>query len=630
MKVMKLYLIILLFILAIPIVSADISLYRFSRSQYNSGDTILVDGKVNYTNNTRANLDLVLSCNGNSVQVAAILLDLRTNQENEFSRFVTLPPGLLGQCTIIFNLVSNNLTLESKEFQAFNLTNELKGTFDVTKRAFQLGDQLQIRGTITKQSNEPVDGYLILSFKQGDHALFFETVKFTNGIVNYNKTLNRIPTGDYTLDVSASDNFGNVKNFVNLFNLSVSGNLGIVSTLDKNLYSPGETLNLNGYVSNNLSKILSNINIEFDFGNEIKTRTLAASSDTFSINHIIPSKIKSGDHGINIVASDENGNYASSIVSYSIRAIPTVLNINLDSNNYDPEQQVSATITLLDQAGDIMQDNLNLYLLDVDDNVVDSKIVSSNASSSIMIPQQAKPGIWKLKVEGLGLQDESSFTVKEYQKLDASVDGTQLTLKNIGNIPFSGTLQIQGNDLNKTKDVKLDIGDSSKIKLDNLFPPGSYKIGLPSLGKFFDNVIIPEHGSFFNSFSQITGNVAKNVDSPARRTWLFVSLIVLLCGLIYIMFASRRSRGNKINFKSNKDYMLGQKKLDELKAKGIRKDKPVEYGKATQDDIDDWKRRVNETFKQQEQKKSEDEFLRYQQKSMDNNKPKGGMFNMFG
>ncbi len=630
MKVMKLSLFILLLLLVIPFVTASLTIDPFYSSKHNLGDGILVSGTVIHSNTTRANLNLFLNCNSANAQIAAMLLDLRANQAVRYSRYVVLPTSLVGNCSVFANLVDpNGLLLETQQVPAFEVTDQLKGSLDINGEDFQLGDKLEIKGIVTKQNNAPADGVIMISFEHGDATLFFDNIEIIDGAINYSKVLERIPTGEYLVSIFIRDNFGNVKDFSRLFDLNVSGNMNIHTSLDRTLYSPGDTILLNGYVSSNFNKLLKNIHLDFDFENAVRTRTLATSADTFTLNEIINSKIRSGSHDILVVANDEQGNYGSQVVKFDVRAIPTKLTISLDENSYNPGDTVSFMPILTDQASDEMQESVKAYLLDVDGDIVDSKIVLTGPSDSFVLPKQAQPGYWKVKVEGYGLENDVAFSVRQYPKLNASVIGKSLVVENIGNVPYKGILSIVANEFNKTKNVDLDVGEVDEINLDDLFPPGLYDVTVPVAGRTFTNVIIPEEESIFDGFSDFTGNVAKNVDS-GRAFPLFIAIVLLCVGLIILIVAKRRGRQGKMDFSKDTDYKLGQKKLDELRAKGIRKDKPVEYGRATKEDVEDWKRRVQESFKEQERKKGENEFVRHQQDNMRNDRPRSGMFNMFG
>ena len=639
MKVTKLFLVLLLSLLCVQLVSADMNIEPFSSDSYNLGDKILLNGEVSYSKDLRANLDLILKCTSGTVQVGAVLLNLKEGEVSTFSNLITLPTNLLGDCSFITNLVDfNGKNLESKTFSGFKLTDQLKTGFEISKKDFQLGDKLGIKGTVTKQDSSLVDGTIVITFKIGSRTLFIDTVEIKNGVVDYSKTLNKVPPGIYNIDILVKDNLGNSKSLLSLFTLSISGSLNLNPTLDKNIYSPGDTLTLTGLVGSSFNKELNNLHLEFDFGNELKKIGLATNKDIFTVSYIIPKTIKTGVHQINIVASDDEGNYGGNVVEYTTLAVPTNLNINLQSNNFDPEQKVFFLLTLLDQAGDQMQENINVGLFDVKNKAVDSKIVRTGRNDSFLLPMSAPPGTWKLVVEGFNLKSQSTFNVKEFKKLNVSLKDKNLVVQNIGNVPYNSLLDIQGNDLIKNQDVKLKVGDFDEIKLDKLFSPGDYNLSLPSLNKYLGKINIPESKSFFsslfgsgngNSSNKLSGNVVKNTASSTRRGLLFIALIVLICGIIYLIISFRKGKKNKIDFSSDKGYLMGRKKLEELKSKGIRKDKPkMEFGKSSPDEVEEWKKRMHKSIMDHEKMQSENEFVRNQQKSVQKDKP--GLFNMFG
>ncbi len=626
MKVIKLFLIVLAILLVIPFVNASLSLGSFSSNTYNLGDKVSINGGITSTTTTRANLNLNLVCNGKSATIAVVTMNLKENELSSFSRFVTLPSDLLGACKVIANLNDlNGKKLDSKDFGGFELTNQLSGNFELNQNGFQLGDQLILKGIVTKFNKEPVSGTVLIYFKKNGNNLFYDTVEIVNGVADYKKTLDNLPAGDYSLTLSAKDNFGNVKNFNDYFKFVLNGNLVLNVKSDNLIYTPGDTIILNGYITN-LQRQLKNLDVDFDFEGKTQSKELETSADTFTVNYIVPNNIKSGNHVVVISANDPEGNYGTTNVSFKVREVPTKLGINLDKTGYNPEEKVGFIVSLLDQAGDPIIGNINVDLLNVDGDVMNSKIVKIGERQELLLPMSAKVGSWMLKADGLGLQAQSSFNVNSYKKINATVKDSDLIINNVGNVPYEDLLQIVANNLSKSQKLKLDVGDSDKIELDDLFPSGSYKIELPSLKKYFNNIVIPDKKSIFGGLGDFTGNVVanigKNTNSGGRKVVLFLSLLVLSCGLIYLIFG--RNRRSKADFD---DKFMKSLRSTENKTKVP--ERKVEYGKATKEDIEDWKKRVQKSFNEQNKDNSEREFIGRQQKSINNNKPGSGLFNMF-
>src|SRR3989344_4759429 len=375
MKVVKYLALILVIMLFIPFVNAAITINSFSTTKYNLGDGVLITGSVVQSTDLRVNLDLILSCGGSNSQLGAFVLNLKANKASDFSRYVTLPMDLKGSCKIIGELSelsesNSSAALEKQEFNAFEVSDQLNGNFESNSNSFQLGEELIIKGTVSKQNGQAVDGVAILSFIKNGKVLFLDTAKIDEGFFDFKKTLNNFPPGNYDLNIVAKDNFGNTKDFTGSLKLQLTGNLDIVANLNKPLYNPGETLSLKGYI-----------------------------------------------------ASEKEGNYIREDVQYSVKAIPTSLNVQTSPSNLNPGASLILKANVFDQAGDLIRESISVNIVDTKNKVKISKVVTTGVDSEVIIPKDALPGDWKIKASGLGLESESNFRINEYNKLDAKIVG---------------------------------------------------------------------------------------------------------------------------------------------------------------------------------------------------------------
>ncbi len=620
MKAVKLFLILVVMILSLPFVFADMQLYNFQESTYNFGDKVSFSGSVNYAEDVRANLNIALSCDGKSENVGVELFNLHSGEVVEFSKFVTLPNTLTGKCNVVVNLVDlNGKTLETKTFSGFELSNSLDGNFETPKENYQLGESFVINGFVTKKSGNVIDGIAKIYYKQGSKSVFLDTVEVSKGVVKYSKELSRFPDGEYKIDIYADDNFGNKKVFSDLFTIKISGSLVINLNFDRNIYNPGDKVAISGSVSNGLGQKASDVSIRFNF--EDKEVVLNNINGFFNLNYDIPKNVKSGVHGLDVVADNDEGNFGFLNFNYSVNALASLLKLNLKGSSYDPEQNIEFSVGLFDQAGDNMNENVNVYLLNAKDEVLGSKIVATGTNDSILVPAGANPGNWKLKVEGFGLSSEAMINIREYTKLDSELSNGKLVVKNLGNIPYKGLFEIGANDLKKVKDLKLKVGDSKTFELGKLFPSGTYKLKVPTTNDIFDNVKV-ESKSLFGGLGGLTGRVTQNTEGTGRKTVLFVGVVTLVGCLMYLLFARRKKDEFSSSLSSKQKKVLSKTKVDEKKPS-------FEYGRATQADIDDWKNRIKKDFEDQEKGKNTREFLDGQRKSINENKPRDGLFNMF-
>src|SRR3989344_5350096 len=204
----------LLFIFFLPVVSAQVSLDPFTSDTYNYGSKILMSGNVAQSHYVRAKLDFNLLCSQGSTRLASLLINLRTNEPARFSQLVSIPKTVLGSCNIKVDVLDQNGNiLETKDFSAFQVTNDLKANFQSVSGGYQLGDSFYLRGTVSRIDNVLVDGVASLKFRQGENIVFIDSSELVNGVLDYSKTLTLLPSGPYVVDVDVSDNFGNTHGF---------------------------------------------------------------------------------------------------------------------------------------------------------------------------------------------------------------------------------------------------------------------------------------------------------------------------------------------------------------------------------------------------------------------------------
>jgi len=630
MKAVKLILFVLLLILNFQFAYASVTLDSFPQQVYNLGDKIFVKGVVERADDTRAYLNLNLACESGTTRIASVLVDFDADSSQTFSQLVLIPSSVLGKCNVKGELIDSttNANLESFTAEAFTVTSDLKGEFDITKQNLQLGDVLTIKGNIQNYGDVPIDGLGVIYFRNSANLSFADSTLIKNGLLDYSRDMGFVPPAKYVVDIKVSDNLGNSHFFENVFDLDVSGNILIDAGFTSKSYLPGDTIVLNGILSGLYENSLTSINLKFEFDDgEIVERFLADNINSFNAIHATAKDIKSGYHEVKIYAESDGGNYGFTVLNYSINPVATSLQVTATEESFLPEDGVGFNLVLLDQANDPMESGVVVSLLN-DNKVVASSTFNANSAGSLLLPIGAKPGSWVLRAEALGLRNEQTITVEQYKKLDVEVRDDKLNVVNKGNVNYNSDLVVAANDLTGKKKLNLDVGEAQEISLGSLFPEGVYDVKV--LDKEFKDVQVNSVG-FFSGLGSITGNVAKNLgDSDRKVGFGFLILIILGCVLFVFLKKSGKlvfGKGNHFSEYSGKkydemrrqrDYEDGQKMADLMRRKGIRKDKPpMEFGKASQEDIEDFQVRMKGMFADQEEKEKED-------------KPKGGIMGMFG
>ncbi len=635
MKVVKIPTIFLILLIAFPFVNAIIALDPLGKDKYNLGDKFFLSGEVARNSATRGYITFDLLCENSTTKVAAFLVDVNENRVQKISQAVLVPRNVFGMCELQATFTDENTgeVLEVAKLSAFEITNELNGIFDINKNKFQLGDTLIINGNVNKYDNSPVSGLVTFYFKKGESTIFLDNVGFSNGILEYKKDMGFIPPGDYVLDLEVADNYGNSKYYNNLYSIEINGNIQIATNFDKIMYQPGDKVVLNGFVNGLNNAVLSNVELDFVLEDgEKASRTLGNLENSFTITFSTSNTIKSGKHWVMVYARSEGGNYGVKTVNFTIDQVPTKLDLQIKSSSFIPGDDIFFTLGLLDQAGDKVESGMNVGLLDKANKIVASGLFGTNSDGSLKVPEGASPGIWKLKAEKYGLSKELVVNINEYIKLDANLEGNALKVKNVGNVKYKGPLTIISDGIEKTKNVGLGLGETKEFDLGSLLPSGVHDINIPLADKEFKGVNIEKPKSNFAGFggitTSITGNVAKNVESPGRRGAL-TALLLIIVGCMVYLFVHRRKKNGGLYNDLRQSSSGQQRSFVNVGEKVVVSRKPVEYGKATEKDIADFRMRIQKQFQEQEKQKSKSEFLRFQDRSMGDDRPKGGLFNMF-
>lgn len=579
----------------------------FARDIFNYGDKLVVSGAVKLNQDARAFLTLSLDCGDSSRVLSTGFMDLRKDVETSFSQLVSLP-GVSGICRIKAIVKEGSNTLDVKESTEIRITSDLKGGFDLlVKSSSQLGDSLSLTGAVIRYDNTGIDGSAIINFKQADNVVFFETVDIKGGELAYKKDLSLIPAGAYTIDVEAKDNSGNFNYFVDVGSFEVSDKIGIDVKTDKSLYNPGEQVILNGNIKSFTDSLLESVEIEASIEGVKLNDVVPDAKFPFVLKYNIPSNMKRGEHTIKITAKDDKGNYGSTILKFSVKAVPTVLNFALNKSSVIPLENIVFKVVVLDQANDVIEDNIFVKLYNEKGEFEKSKIVGTNGYDFLITPDMALPGNWMIKADGLGLLNEKTLVVLPYKKVVVDVMEGRLFVKNIGNVVYEDFIDVKAGDNIKGKKIYLDLNESTSIELDDLFEPGVYELNIPATGQNFSSVTVYEQGGLFSGLAGITGNAIANLENPGKKVWLFGLFLVLLVALIFVLKPGRK-REIYTDSDRARDYAAGQRKLAELQAKGIRKGPSMQFGKADERDVADFRDRMARQVQDEERRHAKEDF----------------------
>ena len=578
-----------LLLLMLPSTFALININGPSLDVVNLGDKIHLEGYVQEDIDVIGFFKLELNCG--SKQVLSIkVINILKGQKYSFSEDLPVIGNMLGSCNIIASVESNDITLEQVNSKNFIISKDLNGEFKLEQDKLQLGKYLILNGTIQKKDGSLVNGLATLYFKQGDNIYSVDTTQVKNGELNYIKKLKDNVAGVYNIDIYVIEDHGNEQKFVNVASFLLSNQLNINVTLDKNEIKPGEVILIKGNALNILQENVDNASVKFLMENSIFYSELK--NGKFDDEIKTEKNIKSGLHNIEVIIIDSLGNSGNNNISINIIAVPTTLANYISGAAFKPGDNVIVRPILLDQAGDIINNDVTIEILNKNNDLVGSKIIKSNESYSFTLVEYSVPGKWTVKSFSSGLNEYSSFYVNEVSSIIANIDNQTLLINNIGNIKYDKQIIISlQNQIGKEYQIKrritLNPNETIQIDLTKEVETGIYNIMLENFR--FDNVKI-------------------NAKPKPNYTWLYMIALIIVLLLLIPLFKKR----NKIMF---------NERINKMKRQQGFTDKPIRINESIES---------RKTLKFTPKKTStEYRFREPSRNSFKSNDNEGGLFNMF-
>ena len=163
-------------------------------------------------------------------------------------------------------------------------------------------------------------------------------------------------------------------------------------------------------------------------------------------------------------------------------------------NNYIPGEDVEFKITLYDEnnkvEGEVLYIIQNYY-----SEVMGNGAVNSGEESVFKLPENAVKGHWAVVARYEGKEQKQLFSVGELRKIDVKLEGDNLIVSNVGNIPvYNEQILISIGGSEEIASVSLEVGQVKKIRL--TAPNGEYDVRI-----VYKENVIEEKGI------SLTGNV---------------------------------------------------------------------------------------------------------------------------
>ncbi len=334
----------------------------------------------------------------------------------------------------------------------------------------------------------------------------------------------------------------------------ISNKLNISVKLSEKQTLPGKEMIVYGSVSPTYGAFKGNVFVGFDSLSQIN---LADNSFVYSLT--VPSDMSSGQNQVSVVANDSLGNTAYIKLLFGVMPVATTLESSLDRESFDPGEAVKVSVSLLDQGGALMDDEVRVQVL-VSNNAVLFDGWVKGEGVEVALPKSAPPGTYKIKSSYANLADEKQFFVSTVEKLEAGFDGRFINLTNTGNVPYEHQVEVVFKSDEEVKAVQknidLGIGESVLIDLFKEVPSGIYDVDVRKetlVIAAYNAVSITDERNLIKKteIDAVTSYITFESEGPRNIFWGFAVLVVLILG--FLLFFEERKRRASLGMPKQKD-----------------------------------------------------------------------------
>ncbi|MDP3916896.1 MAG: hypothetical protein Q8Q42_01260 [Nanoarchaeota archaeon] len=512
---------ILVMVFSFTFVNAELIVNGPNQAKVNVGDDISLSGYVLRGDDVLGLLKFELKCTAYSSILSTKTISLKAGIKKDFLEMFAVTTPNEETCSVKVLLESDGNVLESKTSSLFEVTKVLVGSFSLNEDTVRAGEKVNVAGTVFKQNGGTLEGFAIIDLKKDGESYFTNNVGIKNGVLDYDIVTNDLPGGEYSVNVNVMDNFGN--------NLIVTaGKFLLVNKIEVNAHSskvhyfPKEKIKVTGTSSTFDGKLKKGMAyLTFD---DQKYETDVRGGD-FDFSFYLLNTITSGKHNINIRVEDESGNYGTYGFSIIVDAIPSKITVVMDAESINPGGKILVKAFLNDQAGDIIEEDLVVKVINDKGDVFYNNVKKSGEQFEVNIAEDVVPGNYFMTARYDTIDGEKIFSVGKVVKLDYKMDGQVLVVTNVGNVPYEGSLQVDADgiesDFSISKKINLGIGQETRIDIGKEVVTGSYMVTVN------DNVFedVPVIG-----------------DANIGYKWLIYILIALIIILLGYIYAKNRKK----------------------------------------------------------------------------------------
>jgi hypothetical protein len=265
----------------------------------------------------------------------------------------------------------------------------------------------------------------------------------------------------------------------------------------------------------------------------------------FSSEFTIPEDAPPGNYNINTFAYDRDqlgnlNNQGRASTSIRVEQIINRLGLKFNLNSVIPESDFIYTGIIYDQAGNQGEGEIQATILKPDGSIFIEKLVKASNANTIFIESNYSPGFWEVTVKMLDLEQTKIFFVEEKSKISYTLQEGILIVRNLGNMPYKGPIEISIGEVSRVENINLKVGESKSFSLSA--PNGEYDISVNDGDSSY-----PLGTTFLTGRAIGIGQVGDFLfGKPGVWVWSLVIVILLVIILIIIRKIIKKKYVGKI------------------------------------------------------------------------------------
>ncbi len=199
----------------------------------------------------------------------------------------------------------------------------------------------------------------------------------------------------------------------------------------------------------------------------------------FEINISIPKNLRAGQHlvKINLYEKDSEGEITNKgFIDYNllITQVLTSLEVAFENPEIEPNNNLKVKAILHDQTGEKINSKAKITIKDQNGKLINEKEVATDEYIESFIEHNQPASEWKAYAVSGKLTGEATLKIIELRKVEILIINKTITIKNIGNVNYNGTIPIKIGEKQENINVELESDKEQKYILSA--PEGEYEI----------------------------------------------------------------------------------------------------------------------------------------------------------